>query len=513
MTFNAAYFLDASTRRDPEAIALIHDGRRYSYRRLHDMANRVANGLTAAGFGRGSRIALCCYNRPGFYAAYFGAMKIGACLITMDPFSKYRDFVNLLNDCEAEALFCFDGFPDRNVAAIALDALAEVESCRRTWIIPADPFAPSTVPGVPALGDLMRDAGGRFETRAMGPDEPAVVFYTSGTTGKRKGVMASQANLCQMAMITMPLAPAEDCRRRLIAQSLECAIGQMYSVITTAFCGHTAILLEDEDPDYIWRELIRERANYVTGMPYFFKQLIDHSAGLDDAEVRKSLRLCPTGGTHLPKDWSDMFEERFGARILPGYGASEVTTAISWTCPKEPYKPGSSGRPIPGIDVRILDPDMQPVRAGEQGQIVVRSPGLMLGYLGMPAATEAVIHEGCYLTRDLGSFDDEGCLVVHGRMDEKIIRGIDHIDPAEVELLLLEHPCVAQAAVVAIPHPDLGQEAKAFVVLEDERAARADDLLSWLADELPDEKGPGLLELVSSLPLTRTGKIARHLLT
>ena len=359
----------------------------------------------------------------------------------------------------------------------------------------------------------MDGARATFDTAAVDPEDVAVVVYTSGTTGRRKGVQISHRNIHSVALMTSPLADPDLCRRRLAPNDLDCIMAQLYLIVLPILCGHTIILLERSDPESVWRELVNERATYLVQMPLFYKELIDHANCVDAGRVRKTLRLCVTGGAALPLEWSTTFAERFGSTILPGYGATEVTAAVSWTCPGDRYKTGSVGRPIPGVDVRIVDEKGAGVSPGEKGEVIVRSPGLMKGYLGMSDATADAVRDGWYRTRDYGAFDDEGYLFLYGRADSKILRGYERIDPVEIELILHEHPAVSLAAVIGVPHPELGQEAKAFVVLEKGQTIEADQLLGWLGRQLPDGKCPGILQFRQSLPLTDTGKVATHSLS
>ena len=510
---NIAHYLDAAMRRAPDTVAVVHDGVAFSYAHIDGLANRIANGLTRAGLGRGSRIGLCCTNRPEFVASYFGILKIGGCVMSLDFTSTHRDFVKLLEDAQAEALLCVDGLNDNSIAERAVEAAAGIKSCKHVWIIPKDPSGRSPLRGVPSISDLTAGCRSTFVTAAVDPGDVAVVVYTSGTTGRRKGVQITHGNVHSVAMMTLPLADSDLCRRRLAPNNLDCIMAQLYLVILPVLCGHTTILLERSDPEFVWQELVNERATYLLQMPLYYKQLLDHANGVDASQVRKTLRLCATGGTVLPPEWSTAFAERFGPRLLPGYGATEVTAAVSWTCPGDRYKTGAVGRPIPGVMLRIIDENGAGVPPGEKGEVIVRSPGIMKGYLGMNDATAAAVRDGWYHTRDYGALDDDGYLFLYGRADSKIICGHGRVDPTEIELILHEHPAVSLAAVVGVPHPELGQEAKAFVVLEQDQAIGADQLLGWLKCQLPDAKCPRILQLRDSLPLTETGKIAVHLLS
>src|SRR3546814_344909 len=198
---NVASFLDATAARQPDGKALVHAARSYSFAALRSMADGVARGLVAEGYGPGSRIALACANRPGFIAAYYGILKLGGLAVVLSTTLRERDIRFQLEDSGAEALLTFDGRGDTAYADQALAAAAAVPGCKHCWIIPAAPEAPSTVAGYPSLGDLMDRGAGRAATYDYGADETAVLLYTSGTTGRPKGVELTQANLVALTRI------------------------------------------------------------------------------------------------------------------------------------------------------------------------------------------------------------------------------------------------------------------------------------------------------------------------
>jgi long-chain acyl-CoA synthetase len=224
------------------------------------------------------------------------------------------------------------------------------------------------------------------------------------------------------------------------------------------------------------------------------------------------LKLCITGGAPISDGWVEEFRDRLGVQLYPGYGASEACAALAWTWPHEGYRPGSVGRPIPGVEMKIVDGDLQELPNGAKGHLILRSPALMTGYLNMPELTAQTLQNGWYHTRDLASFDADGYLRIYGRMDNRITRGVEHIEPALVESLLLTHPAIAQAVVVAVPHQTLGQEAKSVVTVKDDADISEAELLDWLGKNLPLGQCPGLLEIRASMPMTNMGKIARHML-
>lgn len=497
---NVASLLDIGVRRCPEATAFIHLGRRYSYRQIERCANRIANGLIAEGFGPGSRIALSSHNRPALPAAFFGILKTGATVVMLNAHATRRDLQIGLRDSEADALLAQDRRAGESLVEATLAAFEANERCRKLWFLTDALEEPGAVEGHPTLGRLMAGAAESCATAPVGPDDVAVVAFTSGTTGRRKGVQTTHANIVSMVAITAQLGDPDDCRMRIAGNTLDCLMGVLYTLVQPVYLGQCVVLVPSDDPEHSLRELLRWGGSYLVDVPYVYRKLLEAASDRDAEAVRRSLRICVTGGAHLAGDLPQLFLERFGTPLLEGYGATETTTAITWTCPGDHAVPGSVGRPLPGVAVELRDAAGRPCPAGEPGEIWVRSPGTMKGYLNMPEATREALVAGWYRTSDLGHLGEGGELYFHRRLDNKINQGIDQVDPLEVEALLLEHPAVRGARVLAEPHAELGELARGYVVLGEgcprDRAA----LLGWLRSELPYGKSPESLEIVPVLP-------------
>lgn len=509
---NVAFFLDATASRAPQSRALVFEGQPFTYAQILQQANQVANGLRAEGFGPGSRIALACSNRPGFLAAYYGILKIGAVAVVLSTTLRERDILFQLNDSAAEALLTFDGRGDRAYADEALPAAAAADRCGKVWIIPADITAGSTIAGYPALSDLMAGRADSGRSHGYAAEDTAVVLYTSGSTGRPKGVELTQANLIAMVMLNQPLAAREATAVRLVSTPLFHVMGQVCGLNLAVLNGEVMVLVDAFDPALIWRLIVEESVTYFVHMPIFYQYMMERADAVDTRAVRRCLRLCATGGAPLQAGLSDRFKERFGLEIVPGYGLTEVTSIVAWGGAGALPRATSVGNVVPGIEVTLMERGVTSNDYGAQGEILVRSPGVMKRYLNLPGETARKLRGGWFHTGDIGRFDGRGRLDVLGRIDDKILRGEEHIYPAEVEAVLKGHPAVSEAAVVGVPDDYLGQEAKTFVVLKEGRCLAADELLGWLARALPDGKCPGLVQFQSSLPVTATGKVARHLL-
>lgn len=502
---NVASLLDISARRCPGATAFIHLGRRYSFRQIERCANRIANGLIAEGFGPGSRIALSSHNRPALPAAFFGILKAGATVVMLNAHATRRDLELGLRDSGAEALLAQARRGDEALAEATVAAFEANERCRKLWFLTDALDELSGIEGYPTLGRLMAGGAERCATAPVQPDDVAVIAFTSGTTGRRKGVQTTHANIVSVVAITAQLGDPDDCRMRIAGNTLDCLMGVLYTLVQPVYLGQCVVLVPSDDPAHSLRELLRWGGSYLVDVPYVYRKLLEAASDRDAEAARRSLRICVTGGANLAGDLPERFLERFGTPLLEGYGATETTTAITWTCPSDRAVPGSVGRPIPGVSVELRDPAGRPCPIGEPGEIWVRSPGTMKGYLDMPDATRETLVEGWYRTSDLGHLGETGELYFHRRLDNKINQGIDQVDPLEVEALLLEHPAVRGARVLAEPHDELGELARGYVVLGEGSPADRAALLGWLKSELPYGKSPESLEIVPALPPRESG--------
>lgn len=509
---NLTSFLDASAFREGTKTAVIHEGRHYSFAQLRGLANRVAQGLRARGFHPGDRIAVCCCNRPGFLALYFGALRIGAELVILGTTLKARDVEFRLRDSGAKAFFVQDGYGDAEFARMAIEGALAVRQDMPIWIIPSSPLAASPLSDFPALSDLMAMGAGYCASHLYGADDMALVMYTSGSTGRAKGVVLTHANLVSLALVNQAMAPREDTAVRLIATPFFHIPGQMAGLLVPIMNGETIVLLDRFDPERVWHAMEAEGANFFFQMPIYYKRMLENAGAANLGKIARSLRLCVVGGANFPVEWAEEFHDRVGAEMRPCYGMTEVSSTVSWNWQSDPWRPDCMGRVVPGVEVELRDPLGDTAPDGEVGEVWVRSPGNMLGYLNMPELTAKVLQRGWYGTGDLGRMEPDGSLMVIGRADDRIHRGEEQIYPAEVENLLMGHPLVRQAAVVAVPDTRLGEEAKTCVVLERHADFPEPQLLNWLSRELPLGKCPGLVEYHDSLPMTDTGKVARHLL-
>ncbi|MFD0331541.1 AMP-binding protein [Streptacidiphilus monticola] len=345
-------------------------------------------------------------------------------------------------------------------------------------------------------------------------EDPAVVFYTSGTTGRPKGALLSHLSMVMNA--TVNAFDANDVRPddvALGALPLFHTFGQTVSMNSTWRAGATVVLLPRFDATAAVELMVREGVNTFHGVPQMYLGLLE--AARTAAELPR-LRLCISGGASLPLPVLERFESRFGARIYEGYGLSETSPTAAVNQPDFGTRAGTVGHPIWGVDVEIARPEIDErielLPAGELGEVVVRGHNVFLGYLGLPEATAEALVDGWFRTGDLGTKDADGFVSIVDRKKDVVIRGGFNVYPREVEEVLLRHPAVAEAAVIGIPDPVHGEEICAVLVPAPDADPRptAEDVVAWSREHLAKHKYPRRVEFVDALPLGPSHKVLKR---
>ncbi len=340
-------------------------------------------------------------------------------------------------------------------------------------------------------------------------DDLAVILYTSGTTGQPKGAELTHANLsgnCRTTAETLLESAGDDvimgCLPLFHVFGLTCGLN------AAVLRGSTLTLIPRFDGAKALSVIERDKVTIFEGVPTMFAAML-HSPDTASHDV-SSLRLCVSGGSAMPVEIMRSFEETFGCIILEGYGLSETSPVASFNHPHAERKPGSIGTPIAGVEMRLVDGDGNDVTAGEVGEIAIRGENVMRGYWQRPEETAEAIPDGWFRTGDLARQDDDEYFFIVDRKKEMIIRGGYNVYPREIEEALYEHPAVAEAACIGIPHPELGEEVAAAVSLKPGASAEVDELRDFVKERVAAYKYPRHLWLVDSLPKGPTGKILRR---
>lgn len=512
MSLNLAHVLETQARSVGQRIALAGDGFEVTYAQLNAEANQIAAGLSSAGFGPGDRIALCCPTTPQFIACYFAILKLGAVVVPINTLLRARELAQQLQCAEAAAMLCHLDTPTLPIATTALEAVRACGTCGAVWTI-SSPLSAGMEPpaGIPTLEDLKAGQPTDFESHGCSADDASCIVFTSGTTGEARGAELTHANMMIHWLLVRDILHYTPEDRVLVAAPMYHVLAQSLLMGPTFTVGGTLVLLPRFEPAQVLRTMEEFRITFFTGVPSMYLAMLsqpDIPHSIIEATRRHWTRGL-VGGAPVPPSLLQRVTDRFGPRMLIGYGLSETTVLASIhrlevQCPAE-----SVGLPLLGVEVRVVDPETNPVPQGELGEIVVRGHNVMKGYINRPEANAAAFRGGWFHTGDVGKFDEQGFLHVVDRIKDIIIRGGRKICPREVEDVLIQHPAVQMCAVVGAPHEELGEEILAYVVAEVESPA-VEELIAWSRERLASYCYPRRVEFVDSLPLGPTGKVLRN---
>jgi long-chain acyl-CoA synthetase len=360
-----------------------------------------------------------------------------------------------------------------------------------------------------AIVELTAGVAGFRRPLPRAADDNAVILHTSGTTGVPKGAQLTHANLSRnQAVVAGSLLDLEPDDVVMGCLPLFHVFGMTCGLLAAMSVGATLALLPRFDPGDALRMIAAERVTVFQGVPTMYVAML---AAADRCDVDVStLRVCVSGGAAMPVEVLRAFEDRFGCTVLEGYGLSETSPAVCFNHPDRVRKVGSIGTPIDGVQVRIVDENGNNAPVGTPGEIQVRGHNVMKGYWNLPDATEATIKDGWLCTGDIGRVDDDGFYYIVDRKKDLIIRGGYNVYPREVEDALHEHPAIAEAVVIGMPHDSLGEEVCAAVVLKRGASADAAELRDFVKHRVAAYKYPRRIWFVDSLPTGPTGKVLRR---
>ena len=489
-------------RKTPDARAILHAGRAVSYAELDDRVGRLARALRGLGAGPGTQVAYLGPNHPAFLETMFAAWSAGAIFVPLNMRLAGPELTYQLADCGATLLV----YAPEQAAVVASirgqDRLRHLIALAR-----------------PAAGDDDPAAGDRdYERLLAGPppepadvpvslDDPALIMYTSGTTGRAKGATLTHGNITWNAVNVVVDADFRADEVALAVAPLFHTAALNMLCLPTMLKGGTVLIEPAFDPARVLELIARYRVTSMFGVPASYDAMAAAPgwAGADTS----SLRMLLCGGAPVPDATIRRYTGR-GLTFIQGYGMTETAPgALLLDAEHALAKAGSAGVPHFFTDVRVVGPDGDDAGPGERGEIIVAGPNVMRGYWGQPEATGAVLSEGWLRSGDVGITDEDGYVSVVDRIKDMIISGGENIYPAEVENALLSHPAVADCGVIGIPDAQWGEVGRAVVVLRPGGNAAEADLLGFLDGRLARYKIPKSVHFTTGLPRTATGKILK----
>jgi long-chain acyl-CoA synthetase len=481
-----------------EYINMVCEGREFTNVEIHQAARKLANALRELGIRRGDRVIIQLPNCPEVFQGFGAVWSIGATVVPVNYLIGQDESAYIYKDCGAETLIS------------SLEFLPRIQACRE--MVPAIRkviLIEEDVPkGCLSLQQLVDKSSEQVEIVKTDDDEIAALVYTAGTTGKPKGVIHSHYSLYANAKMTIDTLTLPEKFVGVFVLPL-CHIYGITAMIAGSVAGSgKGIVLRSFGVEQIFEAIERYRANLFTGVPtmYILMLLSPENKKYDLSSMQ---RWISAGSALALETWKG-FKETFGFEIIEAWGLTESGGAGTFNPFDGPIKVGSIGKPIKGAEMKVVDNDGKEVPRGSEGEIIIRSPGLMKGYWNQLEQTAEVLREGWLYTGDIGYVDDDGYFFITERKKDIIIKAGENISPREIEEVIFTHPRVLEAAAVGIKDDIYGEDIKAFVVLKPGEHATADEIIEYCRAKLKTFKTPKEVKFVEALPKNLLGKVLRR---
>ena len=485
-------------RHFPDKLALLRDGSRTSFVQLEATTNRVANALSGAGVRHLDRVLFYGKNSEDFFFAMFGVAKVGACFVPLNWRLAPAELEAIVDDTMARFAIV-----EREVEAVWAGICSAIGVTVETLIIDEKN----------TLSAWSVDQSGDLPNLRIGDDDPAVMLYTSGTTGRPKGVLhthgsTNRSRLCEHLEPAFDwrdgdlfLFPLPNFHLLGISLSLQCLYNGVAISIQRQF-----------DPGTVLVGITRDRPTLLVLTPTMIQMLLDHpDASKTDFS---SVRLTMYAGSPIALGLIKRAIAAMPCQFMQFYGQTETSGAVSLLRPDEhdladETKLKACGRPLPLISLRIVDAKGDDVPDGQPGELLVRAPAASGGYWRQPDETASRFKAGWYYTGDVAYRDADGLFYIYDRIKDMIVTGGENVYSVEVENVLSVHPYVAAAAVIGIPDPRWGEAVKAIVIPRQGSAPSAAELIAFCRERLAGYKVPKTIDFVDAFPLTGTGKVSK----
>jgi long-chain acyl-CoA synthetase len=540
--------IDTAAREYPDKTCTIFAGATRSFSQVKDTADRVANALVSLGLKPGERVTIFLPNLPQFTEVFFGILKAGGVCVTCNPLYKASELNFQLKDCGAKAVFVMDHpslYPTAVKALEGTDVQTVVICNVRSYLprvrgylgqlLGKIPKADHHEPGHLMFDDLVKSARPEPPLLTINPvKDPAVILYTGGTTGVPKGACLSHANLMYEAIVAEEWIRIEEKQGetpKKVEKGVHTSLGVLpwyhsfgltWGMLAGCITASGLVCMPDPragNPPFseVLKAIQQYKVSGFLAVPTIYSAIISHPF-IDRFDL-SSIIGCGSGGAPLPIEVLTQFEDRSGAVLYEGYGLTETSSAVtSNPASREKRKIGSVGLPLPSVDIKIMDlkTGLKELPQGEDGEIAVAGPQVMIGYWNKPGENEAVFRQidgnRFFLTGDIGHIDEEGFLLISERKKDLIIVGGFNAYPREIEEVLYTHPKVALAAVVGVPDPHSGEAVKAFIQLRPGATATEEEFLEFCRTRMAGYKRPRKIEFRKSLPISPVGKVLRRAL-
>jgi len=505
---NLAALAESALERLGERVTLDFEGQPYTNLQMMDWSQRLQGALMRLGLKKGDFAVMCLINHPLVFSVFGGIFRTGATAVPAMFMLAAPELRYVLTDTKAKCIFT-DAFSLEKVR----EAAAGLDHVKWIVVVGAAGDAQADIPEY-ALDDML-DEPPAETLPAIREEDVALILYTSGTTGKPKGALLTHANLYASAEAANLAAQLDQWEDRYISVSaLPMAhifgVGMMNSghfmpeQLADSYCA----IMTWFDAEGFMKLIQEHQATVIPVVPTILTVILAHPK-LDEHDL-SCLQEVLCGAAPLPLEVVKDFSARFGCRIREIYGQTEGTGIGSVNYRSDPYRPGSAGKAYPNHEIRIVDHEGRVLPPGERGEITVRGPAVMKGYLNRPEATADTLRDGWLYSGDMGYLDENGFLFVSDRIKDMIIRGGENIYPAEIEGIIHEFPGVAEAAVIGVPDEVYGESVVAFVVPMPGESLDAEAMIAHVKNNTAPFKAPRKVIMAESLPKSAVGKILKR---
>jgi len=495
---NLASLADYNLATYGEYEATIYDGRRYTNVEQFHASNRFANALKTLGITPGDRVVVMLPNCPEVGQCYGAILRVGGVVVPVLFLLATEELIHILGDSEAKAIVTSPEFTEK-----ALEAAAAVELRPHVILVGGE------ADGALSFEKILAAEAPEAPIAERTDDDPALFMYTSGTTGRPKGVVLTHGNMLHQANAIHEIAELDPTRLGLAVMPMAHAAG-LVTWVAGMKNGGRGVLMRWFDPELFCKNVQEYQVTITALVPTMAAFLLNHPAM--DAYDLSSLEQVVFGAAPAPVELVRAFEEKTGAKVRGTYGLTEAAPVVTADRPSMDRRDGASGIALPGVEIAIHDEDDNPLPVGESGEVCVRGPNIMAGYHHMPDETAKTLRGGWLHTGDVGYLDADGYLYIVDRVKDMIIRGGFNIYPHDVEEVLAEHPAVAESAVIGVPDPIYGEQVEAFVVRKMGAEATEDELLAFCQERLAKYKTPQRITFVPDLPKSQVGKTLKRVL-
>ncbi|WP_075981515.1 fatty acid--CoA ligase family protein [Bacillus massilinigeriensis] len=489
-------------------------GQSSTYAELDGAVTKLASGLEQLGVKKGDHIALLSGNSPFFVIALYGALRLGATVIPVNPIYTPDEIGYIINNGDVKVVLGLDLlvplFEKMHQALPKVEQFVIFETPQgKEAQGNLDITALSVFPKLKSFSDVIASGDLSYVGPELDEDDNAIILYTSGTTGKPKGAMLTHKNIYSNAKDVGEYLRMNEDDRVIATLPMFHVFCLTVALNAPLMMGATVLIDPKFSPKEIFRLAKEYKSTVFVGVPTMYNFLYQYSEG--NPQDFESIRLCISGGSALPVALLENFERKFKVMISEGYGLSEAAPVTCFNPLDRPRKPGSIGTSIIHVENKVVDELGEEVPVGQAGELIVRGPNVMKGYYKMPEESAATIRDGWLYTGDMARMDEDGYFYIVDRKKDLIIVGGYNVYPREVEEVFYNHPDIVEVAVLGIPDPNQGEVVSCFVVSKNPELTE-EQLIEYCKEHLAKYKIPKTIEFLEELPKNTTGKILRRAL-